>query len=280
MINTQNIPSYKIKGLSIAQKIMPRLAYKMALKLFYTPFSFPTAEEEFDYKRDLPIHRELVDEKRITIYLGGAPPFKVLLVHGWSGRASQFLHIGEGLKKAGIPYISFTAPAHGTSNDRRTHMLEFAACIEQISRLYGPFDCIIGHSLGGTALMNSMTLGVKTDKVVLIGSHATTTGSIKDFVKKFSLNAKVEKQLFKHLEVNYHKDYEKYGVVRLAKEYAGNALIVHDEEDTECNISNAEDIKAAFKNSELYSTKGFGHTRILANTAVVDKIVEFVKTKQ
>ena len=279
MDNKQNIPSYKLKGLNIAQKFLPSLAYKMALELFYTPFSFPTTEEEFDYKRDLPIYRELVDEKRITIYLGGAPPFKVLLVHGWSGRASQFLHIGEGLKKAGIPYISFTAPAHGTSNDKRTHMLEFATCIEQISRLYGPFDCIVGHSLGGTALMNSLNLGVEVEKVVLIGSHATTTGSIKDFVKKFSLNSKVEEYLFKHLEVNYHKDYEKYGVVRLAKEFDGSALIIHDEEDKECNISNAENISAAFKNAELFKTSGFGHTRILANKDVVNKIVEFVKPK-
>ena len=279
MNSKQNIPAYKLKGLNIAQNILPGLAYKMALELFYTPFNFPTTEEEFDYKRDLPIHRELVDEKRITTYLGGAPPFKVLLVHGWSGRASQFLHIAEGLKKAGIPYISFTAPAHGTSNDKRSHMLEFAQCIEQLSRLYGPFDAIIGHSLGGTALMNSMTLGVKTNKVVLIGSHATITGSVKDFVKKFSLNSKVEKQLFKHLEVNYHKDYEKYGVVRLAKEYDVKALVIHDDEDTECNVKNAEDITAAFNKGELYKTKGFGHTRILANTDVVNKIVEFVKAK-
>jgi len=279
MNNIQNIPNYKLKGLNIAQKVFPRLAYKMALELFYTPFSFPTTEEEFDYKRDLPIHRELVDDKRITTYLGGAPPFKVLLVHGWSGRASQFLHIAEELKNAKIPYISFTAPAHGSSTDKRTQMLEFAQCIEQLNRLYGPFDSIIGHSLGGTALMNSMTLGVETNNVVLIGSHATISGSIKDFVKKFKLNAKIEKQMFKHLEVNYHKDFEKYGVVRLAKEFKGNALIIHDEEDTECDISNAEAISAAFKNSELFKTSGYGHTRILANKDVVSKIVEFVTLK-
>lgn len=274
------VPKYKLQGLSVAQRVFPRLAYKMALTLFYTPLRFPTTEEEFEYKRDLPLHRELVDEKRITTYLGGAPPFKVLLVHGWSGRASQYMHIGEGLKKAGIPYMSFTAPAHGSSSDKRTHMLEFAKCIEQISRLYGPFDCIVGHSIGGTAVMNSLTLGVETDKVVLIGSHATTSGSVKDFVKKFKLNSKVEKQLFKHLEVNYHKDYEKYGVVRLAKDYEGQALIIHDEEDTECNIRNAVEISEAFKHSELFKTTGFGHTRILANSDVVNKIVEFVKAKR
>ena len=45
------------------------------------------------------------------------------------------------------------------------------------------------------------------------------------------------------------------------------------------NISNAEDISAAFKNAELFKTSGFGHTRILANKDVVNKIVEFVKPK-
>lgn len=270
----------KLRKLKFAQNILPRFAYKMALELFFTPVSFPTTEEEFDYKRDLPIHRDLVKDKRITTYLGGAPPFKVLLVHGWSGRASQFLHIAEGLKKAGISYISFTAPAHGTSSDKRTHMLEFAECIEHLNRMYGPFDSIIGHSLGGTAIMNSMTLGVKTNNVVLIGSHATVSQTIEDFASKFGLNKTIKAKLFKHLQVNYHKDFEKYGIERLAKEHDVKALVVHDEEDNECNFSNAEEITRAFKKAELFKTSGLGHTRILANKDVVNKIVEFIKSNE
>lgn len=271
-------PKHKLLGLKVAQRLMPQLAYKMALELFFTPINFPTKEEEFDYKRDLPIHREVVDGKRITTYLGGAPPFKVLLVHGWSGRASQFMHLGTALKEAGISYISFTAPAHGSSTDKHTHMLEFAHCIEHLNRLYEPFDAIIGHSLGGTALMNAMTMGVTPKKVVLIGSHATITASIKDFVNRLELNPSIEEKLFKHLQVNYHRDFEKYGVERLAESFKGEALVVHDEQDTQCDYTNAKIIADAFPTAELMTTSGYGHTRILANKEVVRRITDFVSS--
>jgi len=273
------VPSYIIAGLKIAQVLSPRLAKKMALKLFFTPFNFPTPEDEFFYKRELPIHRDLVHGKRITTYLGGSSPFTVLLVHGWSGRASQFMHFGKALKDAKIDHVSFTAPAHGSSDIKRTHMLEIAECIEYLDRIYGPFKTIIGHSMGGVASLNAIiNKPLKTKKIVMIGVPATVKETIGDFCKKVGLNEKILNFLIDYLKKHYHQDYEKYSALRLAGETDIKALVVHDKRDSQVAFNHAERIAAAFKNSELYATEGLGHTRILNDKKVVEKVMAFVKS--
>ena len=273
------IPKYIVTGMKVAQIVSPRLAKKMVLKLFFTPIQYPTPEEEFFYKRELPIHRDLVHGKRITTYLGGSSPFTVLLVHGWSGRASQFLQIGKALTQAKINYISFTAPAHGSSEIKRTHMLEIAECIEHLDRNYGPFKTIIGHSMGGVASLNAIkNKPLKTEKIVLIGVPATVEETIFDFCKKLGLGKKMHNFLINYLKKHYHQDYEKYSALRLAGELDLKALVVHDKNDSQVAFNHGERIAAAFKNSELYATEGSGHNRILSNKNVVEKIMAFVKS--
>ena len=273
------VPKYLITGLKIAQVLSPRLAKKMALKLFFTPFSFPTPEDEFFYKRELPIHRDLIHGKRITTYLGGSSPFTVLLVHGWSGRASQFMHIAKELKTAKINHISFTAPAHGSPEIKRTHMLEIAECIEYLDRIYGPFKTIIGHSMGGVASLNAIkNKPLKTEKIVMIGVPATVKETIGDFCKKVGLSDKILNFLIDYLKKHYHRDYEKYSALRLAGEIDIKALVVHDKRDGQVAFNHGERINAAFKNSELFATEGSGHTRILSDKKVVEKIMAFVKS--
>jgi pimeloyl-ACP methyl ester carboxylesterase len=273
-----NIPKSLLLGLKVTQTIAPNLAYKKALKYFFTPVKFPITEEEFLYKSALPIHREKVNDKKITTYINGEAPFKVLLVHGWSGRISQFMTLGNTLKEKGISHISFTAPAHGSSSDKRSHMLEFAESIEYLNRIYGPFDSIIGHSLGATATMNAIKIhGVKPKKVVLIGAHATVQQTIKDFCTKLQLNETIENKLIRHLKKNYHEDYEQYSIQRIAGEFDVEALIVHDKLDKQAEYFNAEAIHNAFNNSKLLTTEGLGHVRILSDSEVVNQIVDFVK---
>jgi pimeloyl-ACP methyl ester carboxylesterase len=187
------------------------------------------------------------------------------------------MHLGKAMTEAGIDYVSFTAPAHGSSTDDKTHMLEFVTSIEFMAETYGPFDVIVGHSLGGTAAMNAIKNGVGANKVVIIGSHAKISTTIKDFSKKLQLNSKTEKSLIKHLQKNYHKDYERYGIERIASETDIEALIIHDRQDKEAHFSNAEAIHKAFQQSEIYETNGLGHTRILASKEVVNKIIDFIQ---
>jgi pimeloyl-ACP methyl ester carboxylesterase len=228
-------PSYKAASrlkflLSMLQIISSKLAFRLAKRIFYSPIKFPTPERELPYKNSAIVSREEVNGKRITVYHVGQGEKAVLMVHGWSGRASQFYKIAPVIQKAGYKVFSFTAPAHGTSDDKQTHMLEFADCIEYLDDKYGPFEAIIAHSIGGAATLNALNRGVKTNKVVLLGVPAYLKDVILDFCKRLGLNDKVAQLIIKHLKKNYDEDYEKFSTTRLAEHTSTPGLIIHDED--------------------------------------------------
>ena len=271
------IPSSVLQGFKAAQAVSSQLAFKMALKIFLRPMAYPIPKKELEYKRTLPYNRIKINNKQVTLYSNGTAPFKVLLVHGWSGRASQFLTIGKKLAENNIDYLSFTAPAHGSSPDKNSNMLEIAECIKELNRTHGPFDVLIGHSMGGAACINAINQGVKAKKLITIASHSTITGTISDFCKKLELNKKVEQKLNQYLIDEFHALPDSFSIKEIAPSLNIPALVIHDRGDRESEFINAEEIKHAFKNSELLATNGSGHNKILSNSVVVNKIVDFVK---
>ena len=275
-------PSYKQANrlkflLSFLQTISPSLAYRVAIRVFYSPIKFPTPERELPYKNSAIVSREEVNGKRITIYHVGQGDKAVLMVHGWSGRASQFYKMAPAIQKAGYKVFSFTAPAHGSSDEKQTHMLEFADCIAYLNNKYGPFEAIIAHSIGGAATLNALNKGVETNKVVLLGVPAYLKDVVLDFCKRLGLNNKVAELIIKHLKKEYDQDYEKFSTTRLAEHTATPGLIIHDEEDKDVSIDHARTNHSAWKNSELLETKGLGHRLILSDEHVISKVIDFIK---
>jgi pimeloyl-ACP methyl ester carboxylesterase len=53
-------------------------------------------------------------------------------------------------------------------------------------------------------------------------------------------------------------------------------LIVHDVLDGDVPVSCAINIRQNLQNGSLYITKGLGHTKILRNKKVTNKIVDFI----
>ena len=50
----------------------------------------------------------------------------VLLVHGWEGRAAQWVPMAERLVRSGHRAVMLDLPAHGSSEGSRTHVVAFA----------------------------------------------------------------------------------------------------------------------------------------------------------
>jgi pimeloyl-ACP methyl ester carboxylesterase len=274
-------PSYKASNslkrrLAIAQLISSQLTFKIALRFFFSPIRFPTPERELSIKQSGILSREIVNNKRITIYQYGKSTKTVLLVHGWSGRASQFYALTPELEKAGYKVLSFTAPAHGSSEDEETNMLEFADCIKFLDVMYGPFDALIGHSLGGMAILNAIEQGVKTNKVVFLGVPGYIKDVVADFCNRLGLNKKVEQKLLNHLSAQYGGDIEVFSTTRLAAKMDIPGLIIHDVDDRDVAIEFARQNHKVWPKSKLVETNGLGHRLILSDANVIKKIKEFI----
>jgi pimeloyl-ACP methyl ester carboxylesterase len=276
---TLKIPKVILITAKLFVAISPKLATKFTAKLFTTPIKHKIPKREFHMDKESVQEKVFVPSinKEIVVYHYGKSEKKILLVHGWSGRGTQLVKIADELLNLGYSTISFDAPAHGKSKGNSSIMVEFIASILELEKHFGPFEFAIGHSLGGMSILNAIREKLKVRKVVIIGSGDIIQDIIDDFIKKLELNPEIGIKLREHFEKKYGVEMNYYSASNAAKEVLIPVLIIHDENDVDVNVKAAYNIKENLNISELMITKNLGHRKILGNTEVIKRIVEFIK---
>lgn len=260
--------------------ISTKLAVQFAARLFTTPIKYkiPKREQEMDRLSRQEMLTIPAIQKKINVYHSGSSVKKILLVHGWSGRGTQLVKFAEEFQKIGYQIVSFDAPAHGKSSGKTTLMPEFIAAILEIEKQYGPFEAAVGHSLGGMSLLNAAKEGFKTKRLTIIGSGDIVKDIIDDFVQKLELNPNMSDLLRIHFEKKSNRTMDSYSSHLAAKSISIPVLVIHDEDDDEVPVSCAHRIHQHLKNGELMITQNLGHRKILGDTAVIQKTIQFTTT--
>lgn len=272
------VPSYILATGKILTAVSPFLASRFAAKLFLTPFTYklPKREERMDKesrqeKLILPHY-----QREIVVYHYGNSPKKILLAHGWSGRGTQLAVMAEELLKAGYSVVSFDAPAHGKASGKRSMMPHFIEAIEVLEKKYGPFEAVIGHSLGGMSSLKAVSDGLPVKKLVIIGTANSVTRITQEFAQNMKMNDRVAAKMKAYFDNKFGVDMDSLSGAVSAEGVKIPTLVVHDEHDVDVHVSSAHEIHEKLENSELYLTEGLGHRRILGNQKVIHKIIEFL----
>lgn len=256
------------------------LAAKFAFKLFMTPFKFkrPRREEKMYAKARKKLYLLPELKKKIQVYECGDFSKKVLLVHGWAGRGTQLYKIAESLNENGFSTVSFDGTAHGDSEGKTSSMPEFITSILTLEKHYGSFEFVIGHSLGSMALLNAIKKGLHVKKAVLIGSGNSIIAICEQFIERLGLKPIVAVQLKRIMDKQLGEDTEVLSAYVAAKSVSIPVLLIHDQDDTDVPVTCVYDIKKNLINSELLITKGLGHRRVLIDTTVIERIIQFIKS--
>jgi predicted alpha/beta-fold hydrolase len=88
------------------------------------------------------------EEEDIAVYRWGNGERRVLLVHGWAGKAAQFFALIGTLLERGFAVVAFDAPAHGNSSGVFASGPAFARAARMVDQRHGPFYGVVAHSLG------------------------------------------------------------------------------------------------------------------------------------
>ena len=277
-ITVPRIPSSIIATAKILQFIAPPLAVLFAIKLFRTPVRFKMPVREKMMAKSAQKKMVLIPElkKEVMVYSYGYSKRKVLLIHGWSGRGTQLFKIADKLLENGFMTISFDAPAHGKSTGKTTMMNEFVKTAQFLEKEFGPFEIVLGHSLGGMTVLNAIKQGLKAKKGIVIGSGDVITDIIKEFVAKIQLKPKIAASIKHQFYKNFGEDIDNYSASVAAKSVKIPILVIHDTEDAEVPVSCAHHIRQNLEQGEILITNGLGHSRILKDTRVIDRIIEFI----
>ncbi len=277
-ITVTKIPGSIITTAKILQFIAPPLAVLFAIKLFRTPIRFKTPSREKMMAESAQKKMVLIPDlkKEVMVYSYGYSKRKVLLIHGWSGRGTQLFKIADKLLENGFMTISFDAPAHGKSTGKTTMMNEFVQTALILEKEFGPFEIALGHSLGGMAVLNGAKQGLNIKKAIVIGAGDVITDIVADFVAKLELKQTMVAKIKNHFYKKFGEDIDNYSAYIAAKSVKIPILVIHDTEDAEVPVSCAHHIRQNLEQGEILITNGLGHSRILKDTKVINRIVEFI----
>tara|TARA_Y100001935_G_scaffold249405_1_gene247974 strand:- start:3 stop:866 length:864 start_codon:yes stop_codon:yes gene_type:complete len=260
--------------------VSKRLTTRFLWKIFCSPIKFkiPSREADFYIKTEQEKLQTKSVKKKIMVYrLPNAGP-KLLFVHGWNGRSSQFYRVIDLLSHNGYDITAIDLPGHGSSDKCSTNLPEITDLVSEMMKSRGPYHGVICHSFGGVAALNSVRRGADCEKLILIATgmyevKSTFTG----FVGLFGLDEEYyADRLFGLAESIHGVNPGDFGLDRFSKEIETETMIIHCADDREALKEIALALHENMKNSTLHLTAGLGHRRILRDEEVAERVLNFL----
>ncbi len=206
---------------------------------------------------------------------------RVLLLHGWNGRASQLGAFVEPLNAAGFSVIGLDAPAHGRSSGRATTLLHWSAAIAAIQEQQGPLHAAIAHSFGVHALAQAVREGLKLRCAVCIGSPAGMATMLARYTNWLKLSAHATDRLQQRLRRRLGAPlWDRIRQIDGPARDAGlPALFIHDQDDRDVPWQQGEAAARLWGDAEFLLTEKLGHRRVLRADRVTESACRFIRER-
>jgi len=259
------------------EKVAPALAGKWAWKLFFTPFRFPTPSREQEVANSA--NKFTFDAEGYTIqgYEWGDGEKTIFLLHGWSGRATQWGAFIKPLNDSGYKVVAIDGPSHGSSTGKMTDIMRFQKVLQKVLQLYPGIDSMITHSFGGAATMFGIKNGLQLKKLVNIGTPTDGDYIISDFLRRINASPISGDRFKQNVVNNFGNPFEYYSVKETIKSAnETDLLMIHDRLDKEVPVQHSIDLHEANPKTQLVVTEGLGHMRILKDKEVIAQAIDFV----
>ena len=289
--SVREAPAWFRGMIGLGARIAPRFTERQAAKLFLTPRlrKGKTAGE---------LHAELLPERamqrrageseaahpelptgRVALWSWGRGP-TVLLVHGWSGSASDMAPMAAELVRAGYRTVLFDMPGHGGSSPRPTNLYVYLRTLEALATVVGPLEAVVGHSLGGTA--TALALGqrlLSARRAVLLAPAVSPWAFSWDFARMIGLPAERVPGMVARTEELVGAKADGLNAAEAVSGLETPAHIAHDPEDLDVPFEHSTALAAAWQGSVLVPRPGLGHRKILRDPETIRAAVDFVSVR-
>lgn len=259
----------------LAYSLIPGAIIKASYKILTNPYS----------KRDVSfigvdfVANHLVESKlgNIKLYRFGEGERHILLTHGWADTSRSFSSMINYFVAEGYSVWSFDHIGHGESDGKVSHLFGFIDGLRNIYEFISDkykIDAIIGHSMGGVALLN-LSNELPNTKKVLMGSPVKFFEGMFETMDKIGISNKILYALLEDVSKEFGENWRELRPQNHQDILDEDFLIIHDENDEHCSFENMS--KFISKSSaRFYSTKNLGHRKILRNKAIHSHINEFL----
>ncbi len=272
-------------SLKILGAISPRIAGSVAFYLFCRP-THRSRLRSWEEERMASARGSwlTVNAKRVTVYHWGDGTKPVLMLHGWSSRASRFAELASRLLELGYSPVAFDAPGHGESSGNKTSILEYEEICRQLAGKYGCFSAVVAHSFGVLCQFRALRSPVPAEKAVAISGVCDFDYLEEAFCEQLGVNEKVRENLRRRIEQLFlpvQGIWEQFSVTYEAEKLNIPILVIHDDGDHMVDISQAKKISEAYTpNARLVTTRRLGHHRIISDNEVIQGIIDFIERSE
>ncbi|KOX25766.1 MULTISPECIES: alpha/beta fold hydrolase [unclassified Streptomyces] len=268
--------------LNTAARVAPGPAGRVAFHFFVRPLGRARVKpDERAIMAAARVGHLRVRGKDVVTYEWGDGLRPVLLVHGWSSRASRLGAFAEALLARGCSPVAFDAPGHGDSPGRASNIIEYREVIRRLHVRHGDFDAVVAHSFGVLASLFALRDGVRTARFTGLGAVGSFAFLTTGFRERLGVDERVVRALRGHVERRLAPDepgvWARFEADHEPERLGAPALFFHDEDDDMTPPSQSRLLARAHGDrARLVVTRGLGHRRILKDPDVVAGTVEFV----
>ena len=253
----------------IAPNKMTRLMRKKGFAI--KPFQL-TAEQRGLLQQAQSFYLEF-NHNKIKVFEWGTGPV-ILLVHGWGGRALQLDAFITALLSKGYKVVAFDQKGHGESSSRFSSYPEIVRSTNLVAAHYAnELHGAIAHSIGANSMFKVSENFDHKLKIAAVAPVENFLGVLENMRMKLGIYEKLFAQVIRNIETESGLFLSDLDVLDYEKISRHDVLLVHDRFDRVNNISASHAIHNNLPGSNLMQTEMLGHSRILGNQAVVDRVV-------
>jgi pimeloyl-ACP methyl ester carboxylesterase len=180
------------------------------------------------------------------------------------------------IRRAGFSVVAFDAPAHGASAGKRASLPDFADGIRALDARTGPFEAVIGHSMGAAGAGLAIRDGWGVRRAVFLAPPADPEEFTLRFARCLRIPSDVRDSMKRRLESRYSTRWPDIKLIACAPAIPVPLLIFHDERDHRVPLRERDAILLAWRQATIVHTRGLGHHRIIRDPEVVRGAVAFV----
>ncbi len=206
-------------------------------------------------------HRAWGGGAETVVHCWDGPGPVVALMHGWGGSALTWgLWIGH-LVRAGCKVVAVDAPAHGFAEGDRASAPAFAGSLRAASRMHGPFDAMVTHSLGAIAGTLAVADGEPVAALVHLAACVDVDQTLVHAARTNLLPERDYAGLRRRLAQRFGEDISlDTAMARVAN--PPPTLFLHDPDDPEMPFEAAVAASERWPGSRCVPVTGVGHERI------------------
>ena len=265
----------------------------LSLAMIHLGFRLPRNPEKTDPGRlglaFQTIFIPTVSQKRLFGWLLPVPgaTSTMVILHGWGGNAEQMLPMALPFHQAGMNVLLLDARNHGRSDrDSFSSLPRFAEdlekAIEWLKRTYPEYSrkiALLGHSVGGGAVLLTASRRSDIDAVISISAFAHPKWMMQRFLKQVHVPSFLITFVIRYVEWLIGYRYEVIAPINTICDIKCPVLLVHGKADRTVPVKDALTIERGCRRPyiRLLMVENAGHESVEKIKAQEKELVQFLR---